>query len=398
MDHPLYDVFISYAHVDADWARWIHQGLTDRGMRVFLDEAVLRLGDRVNLEIEKGLEHSITVLLVVSRSSQSSAWVNFETTYHWSAIFIEGKRRLVPLMIEADLAVPTRLRNFHWHALKDRTDAALDDLAAKVRDYPEFEIGPYEFTKPADLGELAGTIAACIARYAPADEAKRAVVEHAIAELVDNAFRHARPDTVTLTVRVTQRFAEIVVMDSGAGFDLRATMVELRRRLKADPTLVGGRGFLVLEHEGVELANAPADEGKHRVSAVVRWRRPVTASGEDFTVQVELRGDIVVFAPVGRIDHKKAQQFQARLQPHLDAFAAHANALILDLSGVDYISSVGLRVLILAHKAARDRNATIVLCGPNPVVSEVLQIASFDKVFRVYDSVESALIALSTRS
>ncbi len=396
MDHPLYDVFISYAHADADWARWIHQGLTNRGLRVFLDEAVLRLGDRVNLEIEKGLEHSITVLLVVSRSSQSSAWVNFETTYQWSAIFIEGRRRLIPLMIESDLAVPPRLRNFHWHALKDRTDAALNDLAEKIRDYPEFEIGPYEFKQLRDVGELAGTITECIARYAPADEAKRQVVELTIAELVGNAFRHAPPDTVALTVNVTLRFAEILVVDSGGGFDLRDTMVEIHRRLKSDPTLVGARGLLLLQHEGVELDNAPVGEGKHRVRAVVRWTQRETASRNDIAIVRHPCDDVVVFAPQGRLDHRRAVEFEARLQPYVDACADQSGALILDLADVTYISSIGLRVLMLTAKAARSRNGTIVLCSPSPIVSEIFQISAFHKVFRIYDSVEAALVGLGT--
>jgi anti-sigma B factor antagonist len=117
----------------------------------------------------------------------------------------------------------------------------------------------------------------------------------------------------------------------------------------------------------------------------------LTASAEDFAVGVSDRGDIVVLAPQGRIDQTRAQEFQARLQPHLDACADHSNALILDLKGVDYISSVGLRVLMLAHKAARARNGTIVLCGPNPVVSEILRISAFDRVYRM----ESAVNGLS---
>lgn len=95
---------------------------------------------------------------------------------------------------------------------------------------------------------MAGTIAQCIGKYSPAGESKCAVVDLAIAELVDNAFRHAPPGTVTLTVNVTQRLVAIQVVDSGGGFDLRDMMVKVRSRLKADPSLVGSRGLMLLQH------------------------------------------------------------------------------------------------------------------------------------------------------
>lgn len=113
-------------------------------------------------------------------------------------------------------------------------------------------------------------------------------------------------------------------------------------------------------------------------------------------MSVHNRDDVVVFAPRGRIDHKSDKEFEARLQPYVDACGDGSGAMILDLVGVSYISSVGLRVLMVAHKATRGRCGTIVLCRPSPDVSEILHISSFDKVTKVYDSLESALVGVGT--
>ena len=63
-------------------------------------------------------------------------------------------------------------------------------------------------------------------------------------------------------------------------------------------------------------------------------------------------GDVVVLSPRGRIDHASADAFKAVLEPYL-AQAGPGRPLVLDLGGVDYIASVGLRVLMLASRHAR---------------------------------------------
>lgn len=83
MDYPLSDAFISYAHEDVESAKWLYEGLSNRGLHVFLDEAVLRFGENVPARIEQCLEHSISVLLLLSRRSLGSAWVTFESRFDW---------------------------------------------------------------------------------------------------------------------------------------------------------------------------------------------------------------------------------------------------------------------------------------------------------------------------
>ena len=100
MEYPLFDVFISYAHEDMEWAKWLHDGLSSRGLNVFWDEAVLRFGDNLPARFERSLEHSIAVLLLLSRKSLDSAWVKFESSFNWASTFIEGNRRLIPVIIE----------------------------------------------------------------------------------------------------------------------------------------------------------------------------------------------------------------------------------------------------------------------------------------------------------
>ncbi len=102
------------------------------------------------------------------------------------------------------------------------------------------------------------------------------------------------------------------------------------------------------------------------------------------------RGALVV-APAGRIDHASAESFAHALQPHLDRCKAGEAALIIDMSGVDYISSVGLRALMVASKQAEAQGGRIAIAALSPMVREVFEISRFDMVFKIYGTLDDAL-------
>jgi len=59
------------------------------------------------------------------------------------------------------------------------------------------------------------------------------------------------------------------------------------------------------------------------------------------------------------------------------------NTLNIDLSELDYVSSAGLRVLLVAAKAAKGKGGKVVLLSPKPAILEVLKISGFDKILDV---------------
>ena len=101
--------------------------------------------------------------------------------------------------------------------------------------------------------------------------------------------------------------------------------------------------------------------------------------------------DTLVVAPVGRIDQSNADTFRAALAPHLETCVAGKDRLILDLSGLEYISSAGLRVLMLAAKQAKAQAGSIVISGLQPLVAEIFQISRFTLVFEIAASLRDAL-------
>jgi anti-sigma B factor antagonist len=106
-------------------------------------------------------------------------------------------------------------------------------------------------------------------------------------------------------------------------------------------------------------------------------------------------GDVFVAAPVGRVDHPNAEQLKQALAPVLDAAVAGGSALVLDFSGIDYISSMGLRVLLMASKQMRAANARIAVAALQPVPEEIFAIARFNHVVEVFPTVRAALGELS---
>jgi anti-anti-sigma factor len=101
--------------------------------------------------------------------------------------------------------------------------------------------------------------------------------------------------------------------------------------------------------------------------------------------------DVAVAMPVGRIDHAAAQALERALAPLVERTAADGGGLVVDFAGVEYISSVGLRVLMVAAKQMRARHARIAVAALQPVVGEIFTISRFDAVLDVHASVRGAL-------
>jgi anti-anti-sigma factor len=115
-------------------------------------------------------------------------------------------------------------------------------------------------------------------------------------------------------------------------------------------------------------------------------------------VQVSSRqfADVVVAAPVGRIDHNSAAQLEKALLSLVEQSGVDKRAVVLDFAGVEYISSVGLRVLMVVAKKMRRQDSKIAVAALEPVVAEIFAISRFDRVLGVFPSVRSALEQFST--
>ena len=67
--------------------------------------------------------------------------------------------------------------------------------------------------------------------------------------------------------------------------------------------------------------------------------------------------------------------------------------LVIDLGGVTFLDSSGLKVLVSAKKRTEQAGKTMSLVAVPHVVMRVLTVTAMDKVFSIYDSVDDAVVA-----
>ena len=105
--------------------------------------------------------------------------------------------------------------------------------------------------------------------------------------------------------------------------------------------------------------------------------------------------DVLVAAPAGRVDHSTAGGLEQALLPLLAPSADAAPAVLLDFSGVDYISSAGLRVLMIAAKTMQARKAALGVAALQPMVQAIFEATRWDQVVDVFPSVRTGLTTMS---
>jgi anti-anti-sigma factor len=101
-------------------------------------------------------------------------------------------------------------------------------------------------------------------------------------------------------------------------------------------------------------------------------------------------GPAAVLSANGRIDMSTSDAFRDRVI----ALLAADRPLIVDMSGVSYISSAGLRALMLGSKQAHTIGAKLELAALQPVVLEIFQISRFDKLLPCHPTLDAALAAV----
>jgi anti-anti-sigma factor len=100
------------------------------------------------------------------------------------------------------------------------------------------------------------------------------------------------------------------------------------------------------------------------------------------------RGQVAVVAPVGRIDANTSGDLERTLFRRL---AAGETRMVIDMSGIDYVSSAGLRVLLRAANTVREKRGRLVLCSLGRSVREVFDLAGLMPVFTIEDSRDLAV-------
>jgi anti-anti-sigma factor len=88
----------------------------------------------------------------------------------------------------------------------------------------------------------------------------------------------------------------------------------------------------------------------------------------------------VTLALTGRLDGASSGAFETRMLTHIDA---GDHRLVIDMAGLDYISSVGLRVFMVATKRLKPIGGRLVLCALQPTIKQVFDIAGFTPIFPI---------------
>ena len=105
-------------------------------------------------------------------------------------------------------------------------------------------------------------------------------------------------------------------------------------------------------------------------------------------VSYGLSPDAVIVAPVGRVDEASWEEFSTHLTKGVEEASNNSRRnLIIDLSGVDYMSSRGLRALTMAKQEGIGAGVSVRLASPNDMMREILAISRYDRLFAVDDTV-----------
>lgn len=148
-------VFISYAQPDQAVASQLVGSLNRKGVNVWFDAKEILVGDNILERIQSGLRSADYLVVLLSKNSQGSVWVQQEISSAYSRFGDEAEAAIIPVRID-DSPPPAVLQNIRYITLEEGLDAATSEIAARI----ERDHGKASLNKVIDTKDLAGGLAA----------------------------------------------------------------------------------------------------------------------------------------------------------------------------------------------------------------------------------------------
>jgi anti-anti-sigma factor len=412
-DVPFFDAFLSYASRDRALAEPLADRLMRDGFDVFVDWRFLRPGQHIQKVLLTALRKSRTVLACMTPSYFQSPWAGFELNWN----FVESQLgpagadpRLIPVLLAA-CDVPKEITALRRVDLTGAAESEYRALASVLSGPAAIGVDAHAVPAGARGRDLGDFIAHKLRHFFDFPEARVREFLTVYAELVQNAFDHVapRPDQVAVTLRAERDRLSIEVADPGRGFDLAAVLRAARDATAKDPSLVGLRGLQLV----ARLCDWVSNElrgGRHVVTAAMSRDRTIRdapgladflatlpdgaraardESGPQFRRFVDPEGSYAYLGfDMARIDHHSVEACRAFCSESLDGQSFRR--VILDCSRVDYVSSVGLRVIMLVARQVRAGGGKTAVVA-SPLVREILEISKFTMIVDVVRTPAEAL-------
>ncbi len=106
----------------------------------------------------------------------------------------------------------------------------------------------------------------------------------------------------------------------------------------------------------------------------------------------EALGKTIVVTAKGRLDSNMSKAFETRLMQIAESPGA---SLVIDLGQVSYVSSAGLRVLLMAVRKVKASKGKVALCAIQAPVKEVFDISGLSAVFSIHPEREAAVMSVA---
>lgn len=109
------------------------------------------------------------------------------------------------------------------------------------------------------------------------------------------------------------------------------------------------------------------------------------------TIDINNEQDVTVVTLRGAIDGNTAPEAQARILPLMES----QPSVVLDMGEVEYMSSAGLRTLLLLYRQAAAQDGKVAIAGLQESIKDTMAVTGFLNFFLVHDDVATAVTTIT---
>lgn len=214
-------------------------------------------------------------------------------------------------------------------------------------------------------------------------------VKIVLKELLDNSLRYGcleNDNRVEMETNIAREYVRIVVKDNGPGFDYRSKIIAAGNDVESSQER--GRGLQLISKLAYRLSYS--NEGRRAEAIVLKdplsMETHYISTSEDF--HISLLEDVVLVKIQGEIDLYNAPSIKEQFSALIDKGWRHH---IIEMSGVNYLDSSGIGVLIAISNNTKRINGDIVILNLSPAVKKVFELTKLTSFFQIFDHLDQAL-------